>query len=209
MIRLPFGVLPGHWGLKGRTRDVAQAEYELSGYDLAVRLLEIDRENYSEDDFARRKLDLDLKYQKITDSQYRRSLIGFIKDPKQASLAELELDLKEGKVSELEYAKRSSTIKDEPWVTILNMSFGGKNSLEGSFELDWNDQFVEKLRSEGYAGPTPDNIVNQWFMEVCKNVALEEFEGVGNFAADAEANLETIKRWSGNETGTGGRRSYQ
>jgi len=208
MFRLPFGTLPGHWGLRGRTRAVAQAEYELSGYELDQKLLEIDRESYTKEEYDRRLLELDLKHKKIDEKEYHRKLIGFIQDPKQAALAELELEHKEGKVSELEYAKRSATIKGEPWVSVLNMSFGGKNSLEGSFELDWNDQFVEKLRSEGYTGPAPDNIVNQWFMEVCKNIALEEFEGVGNFAADAEANLETVKRWSG-ESQDGGRRSYQ
>jgi hypothetical protein len=87
------------------------------------------------------------------------------------------------------------------------MDFAGKGALEGSFELDWNEQFVEKLKSEGYSGPTPDNIVNQWFMEVCRNVAMEEFDGTGNFTADSEANLDAMKRWS-SETLPAGRKGH-
>jgi hypothetical protein len=81
------------------------------------------------------------------------------------------------------------------------MDFGGKKSLEGSFELDWNEIFVESLKKEGYEGLTADSIVNQWFMEVCRNVALEEFDGTGNFSADSEANLETVKRWNSESIG--------
>jgi hypothetical protein len=90
------------------------------------------------------------------------------------------------------------------------MDFSKGNSLEGSFELDWNQPFVDKLTAEGYTGPTPDNIVNQWFMEVCRNVAMEEFDGTGDFTADSEANLETVKRWnSEKESLKNGRKGYK
>jgi hypothetical protein len=78
------------------------------------------------------------------------------------------------------------------------MDFSKGHSLEGSFELDWNDQWVEKLKADGYNGPTPDNIVNQWFMELSRNVAMEEFDGTGDFTADSAANLEAVKSWNGN-----------
>ena len=90
------------------------------------------------------------------------------------------------------------------------MDFGKSTSLEGSFELDWNDAFVEKLKSEGYVGPSADHLVNQWFMEVCRNVALEEFDGTGDFTADSEANLEAMKRWSfETEVYKDGRKGYK
>lgn len=208
MFKLPFGYMPGHWGLKGKTKEIAKAEYELTGYDLERKLLDINVERYSEEEIKRKILDLDLKHEKITKAEYNRSLLEFIKDERQAKLALLELDLKDGNITNTEYAKQSSTIRGEPWVTVLNMDFGGKNSLEGSFELDWNEHFVTKLKNEGYTGPTPDNIVNQWFMEVCRNVAMEEFDGTGDFAADSEANLETVRRWN-SEIITEGRKGYR
>jgi hypothetical protein len=210
MFKLPFGSLPAHWGLAGKTRQIAQAEYELEGYELAKRLLEIKEDEYDRDTFLKKVWETDLKFGKITEAEYYRNLTSLIKDPKQQQLAMLELDYREHKVTDLEYQKQSATLKGEPWVTVLDMDFNSKNSLEGSFELDWNEHFVEKLKAEGYTGPTPDNIVNQWFMEVCRNVAMEEFDGTGDFTADSQANLETMKRWSNDsKPNADGRKGYR
>jgi hypothetical protein len=207
MFKLPFGSLPGHWGLAGKTRQIAQAEYELEGYELEKKLLELRQDELDGDDYKKKVWDLDLKHEKITQSQYYRWLADLIKDGKQKALALLELDYREGKIKELDYSKQLATLKGEPWVTVLNMDFNSKNSLEGSFELDWNEFFVKKLEAEGYTGPTPDNIVNQWFMEVCRNVAMEEFDGTGDFTADSAANLEAMKRWS-SESLPNGKKGY-
>lgn len=210
MPKIPFHLMPGSWGLKGRTKDIAQAEYDLEGYALERRLLEIAKEDYDIKDYTKKVQDLNLKYGKITRSEYDRSMVNLIEDAKQKDLATAELDYREGKIQDLEYNKKIATLKGEPWVTVINMDFTKGNSLEGSFELDWNQPFVDKLKAEGYTGPTPDNIVNQWFMEVCRNVALEEFDGTGDFTADSEANLETMKRWSNETESLGkGRKGYK
>ncbi len=209
MYKLPFGSWPGHWGLAGKTREIAKAEYELTGFELANKLLEIRKDEMSTDEFDRKQLDLHLKFEKVTRAEYERHLLEFIKDKKQRSLAEAELDFREGKIGDNEYAKKIATLNNEPWVTVINMDFGTKSALEGSFELDWNDQFVEKLKAEGYAAPTDDVIVNQWFMEVCRNVAMEEFDGTGDFTADSEANLEAYKRFHSPEPDATGRKGYK
>lgn len=210
MPKIPFHLMPGSWGLKGRTKDIAQAEYDLEGHALERRLLEIAKEDYDIKDYTKKVQDLNLKYGKITRSEYDRSMVNLIEDAKQKDLATAELDYREGKIQDLEYNKKIATLKGEPWVTVINMDFTKGNSLEGSFELDWNQPFVDKLKAEGYTGPTPDNIVNQWFMEVCRNVALEEFDGTGDFTADSEANLETMKRWSNETESLGkGRKGYK
>lgn len=195
MFKLPFGSLPGHWGLKGKTREIAKAEYELEGYDLEKKILEIKRDELTEDAFREKSIDLERKYNRINDYEYRLMLTGLIKDETQREVARLEVEYSNGNMSDLEYQKAVATVKKEPWVTVLSMDFGGKSSLEGSFELDWNEYFVEKLKAEGYQAPTPDAVVNQWFMEVCRNVALEEFSGTGDFEANSEANLQAVKRW--------------
>lgn len=200
MPKIPFEWMPGAWGLKGRTRDIAQAEYELTGYDLEKKLLEIKQDELDEKDFCRKMLDLKFKHKVITEAEYARGMVDLIEDTKQRELATVELNWKEKTISELEYSKKIATLKGEPWVTVLNMDFTKGNSLEGSFELDWNQPFVDKLKSEGYTGPTPDNIVNQWFITICRNVAMEEFDGTGDFTADSEANLETLKRWNSEQS---------
>lgn len=208
MIKLKFGYMPAHWGLKGKSRDVAQAEYELAGYELETRLLEINIADYPAETVARKQLDLNKQYKKITETEYNRCLVELIQDPQQKALAALELDSREGKISDMEYSKQTATLRNEPWVTVISMDFSGKNSLEGSFELDWNEPFVDKLNAEGYDGITPDVAVNMWFMEVCRNVAMEEFDGTGNFTADSEANLDAVKRW-GSESSVTGRRTHK
>ncbi len=192
-----YGWLPAHWGLKGKSRDIAQAEYELEGYELEKRLLEIKADEIEPRELSKKQIELEFKHKRITQIEMLRQLTELITDETQKKLALLELDVKEGKIGDIEYQKAMATIKGEPWVNVLSMEFGGKQSLEGSFELDWNDHFVANLIKEGYQGPTPDAIVNQWFLEVCRNVALEEFDGTGNFTADSAANLETMKRWNG------------
>lgn len=210
-MKIPFGYLPSHWGLKGKTREIAKAEYELAGYELAIRLHELNKNEYELDDteYKRQEIEIKFKYNKITEQEYKRNLVSLIKDDVQRALAEAELDHSTGQINDLEYDKKVATLKKEPWVTVINMDFARKTSLEGSFELDWNEYFVEKLRNEGYNAPTPDGIVNQWFMEVCRNVALEEFDGVGNFTADSESNLETMKRWTAVESFPEGRKGYK
>jgi hypothetical protein len=209
MLKPKFGLLPGHWGLAGKTRERAKAEYELSGYDRAVRLLEIDEDEYTPDEYSRKLLDLKRTYNKISPSEWDRAVVALIRSDKQRALATLELDNKDGKIVGSEYDKQLATLKGEPWVNVVNMDFTKKSSLEGSFELDWNEPFVEKLKSEGYSGPSPDNIVNQWFMELCRNIAMEEFDGTGDFTADSEANLEAVKRWSSDSESLGkGRKGY-
>lgn len=66
---IPFSWWPGSWGLKGKTREIAKAEYELEGYELEKRLAEINatdsqalKQNY---------LDIDLKYNKISDYEHK------------------------------------------------------------------------------------------------------------------------------------------
>lgn len=200
MFKLPFGWLPAHWGTSGNTREILKAEYELYGYELDKRLLEL--REIDNKDYIRKTYDLKKKYNMLTDQEYNQCIVNLIEDPKQRALAILELEHQTGKIEGLAYEKQLATLKEQPWVTVLSMDFGGKKSLEGSFELDWNELFVENLKNEGYEGATPDSIVNQWFMEVCRNVALEEFDGTGDFTADSDANIEAMKRWNAKENST-------
>lgn len=208
MSKIKFGWLPGHWGLKGKTREIAKAEYELEGYELKKRLLEINKDDYTEKDYNKKLIDIDFEFGKIDKNTQMYKLIELIEDEHQRELAMTELEFQTGKLTDNQYQKKIATLSKQPWVTVINMDFGGKQSLEGSFELDWNEYFVESLKNSGYQGPTPDAIVNQWFMEVCRNVAMEEFDGTGDFASDSAANLETVKRWNSSESYSNGRKGY-
>lgn len=70
--------------------------------------------------------------------------------------------------------KERATEAKEPWVAVLDTHINKENIRNGFFELDWNEYFVLQLRSAGYKGESDEDIVNQWFTELCRNVADEE-----------------------------------
>ncbi len=72
--------------------------------------------------------------------------------------------------------KEMATKAGEPWVTVLGMDVNPENISEGNFELDWNDTFVAKLVKAGYKGKDDIAIVDQWFQDICRNIAMEQFE---------------------------------
>ena len=64
---------------------------------------------------------------------------------------------------------------------MLKFDFNAENPRLGSIELDWNDEFVELLKSHGYSGDTPEAIVDGWLTDVCKTIASsEEFASPDN-----------------------------
>ena len=73
-------------------------------------------------------------------------------------------------------AKEIATEKGEPYVAILSVDVKPEDINQGAFELDWNDKFVADLVRSGYQGKTDADIVDQWFQNVCRNVALETWE---------------------------------
>ena len=72
--------------------------------------------------------------------------------------------------------KELATERGEPWVEVLGMDIDPNNPGDGAFELDWNDKFVANLVRAGYQGKTDQDIVDNWFKAVCRNVIQENFE---------------------------------
>jgi hypothetical protein len=48
------------------------------------------------------------------------------------------------------------------------------NIRNGFFELDWNEYFVLQLKEAGYKGTTEEEMVDQWFQDLCRNIGAEE-----------------------------------
>jgi hypothetical protein len=83
--------------------------------------------------------------------------------------------------------KDLATEAGEPWVGVLGMELMEGNLDQGAFELDWNDIFVAKLIRSGYQGKTDNDIVDNWFQDVCRNIVLESYE-----KEQAQYNVENI-----------------
>jgi hypothetical protein len=72
--------------------------------------------------------------------------------------------------------KELATERGEPWVGILSMDVDPEDLNSGAFELDWNEKFVAQLMRFGYQGKTDQDIVDQWFQNICRHVVLETYE---------------------------------
>jgi len=85
--------------------------------------------------------------------------------------------------------KERATRKKEPWVGVLETHVNKDNIRNGFFELDWNEQFVLKLKQEGYGeeGDKDEEIVDRWFRELCANVVVD-----GDFGGPLEVNTGVI-----------------
>ena len=85
-------------------------------------------------------------------------------------------------------AKQIATDKGEPYVELLGMEVDQKNIRQGEFELDWNIYFINKLRESGYVGKTDEQLVDQWFQDICRHIVLETYE------QDIAMNMQVEKR---------------
>lgn len=102
---------------------------------------------------------------------------------------------KEKPVAVEKTAKQIATEKMEPWVDVVTVELDPKNIGQGSFEIDWNEYFVAKLIKVGYKGENDEQIIDQWFQDVCRNVVLETYE---QEAADPEKRSHINRRDLGN-----------
>lgn len=72
--------------------------------------------------------------------------------------------------------KELATERGEPWVHVVSFSIDPADPKSGVFELDYNDIFLARLIRAGYQGQNDQQIVDQWFISVCRSVIQENFE---------------------------------
>ena len=70
--------------------------------------------------------------------------------------------------------KEQANEKKEPWVAVLETHVNPENPRNGFFELDWNEYFIAMLRQNGYTGANEEDLVDQWFNDLCREVGSEE-----------------------------------
>lgn len=208
---IPFGWLPGHWGLAGKTRQQARVEYEYNGVDREIKLLELEEQTK---EVKKKILNLKSTSGMIDDHTYQTSIIDIETedDPNANLLAKLKLDYDQGKISlhqfelkkaeiefgadsleyklailkqqhllgeigDFEYEKKVATVLDQPWIKVVHSSYDPEGGVDGfSFQLDYNQHFVQYLRQHGYAGIVDEEIVEEWFNDVSKSELANEIE---------------------------------
>jgi predicted Ser/Thr protein kinase len=63
---------------------------------------------------------------------------------------------------------------EEPVVKVVQVNVNPENPRNGFFELDWNDEFVNMLKQNGYTGASEEEIVDRWFQSLCKTIGNEQ-----------------------------------
>jgi hypothetical protein len=112
-----------------------------------------------------------------------KKLLGLDKLEANIQLAKTKLEEAESKLKQVEEVEELAKLtpkdrasrKNEPWVGVLNTHVNKDNIRNGFFELDWNEQFVLKLKQEGYGedGDKDEETVDRWFRELCANVVVD------------------------------------
>lgn len=157
--KIPFWMMPASWGLVGRSRDIAEAEYYFDGIDLEMRLAEINHPVGKEQDLA--KLEIQFKHEQISRHHYERSkadllgepyvtVVSVEFDPKMPSAGHFELDWNEKFVKSLHaagYVGRSDDDTVNQWFNSVCKSI----LLQERADLDFGLQQVPPFRdSEEY-----------------------------------------------------------
>lgn len=177
MFKIPFSWMPGSWGLKGKTRAIAQAEYELTGSALQQKLIEL---NYADDpkQLAIKLLDLKRSTGSIDEYEYDldTAKLGEFSDKVSKDLSILDIDLKYEKITQVEYDKQRAELLKEPWVSMPKIHWDPILNGKTYFELDYNSYFLEFLRTNGYDGED-DDIINKWLNDICISIS-EEISGI-------------------------------
>lgn len=81
---------------------------------------------------------------------------------------------KDKRLEALMKEKEQATKSGEAWVAVLDTKINEDNIRNGFFELDWNNEFIEKLLDAGYKGETNEQIVDGWFKTIARNILQEE-----------------------------------
>jgi hypothetical protein len=90
-------------------------------------------------------------------------------------------------------AKDLATQRGEPYIAVINVDIDKKDINTGAFEFDWNDKFIVNLIKAGFKireDDTDQDLIDRWFLTVCRNVAMEVFE---QHQADPDNRLRIVR----------------
>lgn len=180
-MKIPFWLVPAHWGLKGYPKEVALAHYTKSGYELEHHLIAINPElTYKEKEL--KAYDVSYKYSNtmsVIDYQMGRLDLLELTDVDR-NIKKEDIKLSHNLITQYQHDKNVATIKGERWIKVLELETNEEDPKDGSFNLDWNDHFITYLAEHGYVYPTEDEAVDAWITDLCKNVALGNIKGMLN-----------------------------
>lgn len=117
------------------------------------------------------QLAIDLAHGALTQYDYQRAIVMHDipdKDSVEHKVAMLKIDYDFDKIDQNNYEKSVANLTGQPWVGIIDHGFNPADGVNGVyFEFDWNKEWIDFLRNNGYHGKSEEEIVEQWFSHVC------------------------------------------
>jgi hypothetical protein len=89
--------------------------------------------------------------------------------------------------------KELATQRGEPYIAVVNVDVDSKDINSGAFEFDWNEKFIVNLIKAGFKikeDDTDQDLIDRWFLTVCRNVSMEVFE---QHNADPDNRLRIVR----------------
>ena len=139
-----------------------------------------------------------------TPEEKERAIARKITDEKEQAIALEKINFKYGHIDQHAHDKNMANFNGEEYIRVVGMELDEDKPGQGFFELDFNENFVEYLAKAGYDGLEPDQIVDNWFSDLCKNIVLsdlEDEEGVSkSVLTDSKEGLIIKKLKTGDKT---------
>lgn len=121
------------------------------------------------------------KIEYIYKPSYERDMvitkIRYTEDSQEYKKQDLWLQHHYGMITDIVYQKELSTLEGKPFIHLIDGKYIKDEYGSGqlSFEFEWNSIFVTDLKKQGYPGLSPDEIVNNWFTDVCRQIVENEY----------------------------------
>lgn len=170
---IPFGWLPGHWGLEGSIRERARIEYEYDGIDRDIKLLEL-----GEPTKETKKKILTLKAEAgvIDDHEFQISMIDIetSDNPMANQLAKLKLDYDQGKISLHQYDLKCAELEHGPESTEYKLAILKQQVMLGEIT---DHEYEKKVAT----------VLDQPWIKVV-NSSYDPEDGIDGFSFDLDYN---------------------
>ena len=111
-----------------------------------------------------------------TPEEKERAIARKITDEKEQAIALEKINFKYGHIDQHAHDKNMANFNGEEYIRVVGMELDEDKPGQGFFELDFNENFVEYLAKAGYDGLESDQIVDNWFSDLCKNIVLNDLE---------------------------------
>ncbi len=83
---------------------------------------------------------------------------------------------KPGQVKSGKSEKEIATENNQPWVNIDSIDLDPTNPRIGAMDLDWNPQFIQMLKKNGFPNLPDEQVIDIWLTDLCKQIAMETYE---------------------------------